>query len=1095
MGLMDDWTKTEIGQRINMVCQSVLLDCNGKHLVRILGTSDLVVLYGDLEPISQMWTLLQVQVVEGRYKKALQLDGSSFVHPHEPTVVSSLTNCVELCCGAGFMSVGMKACGYDIVAGVEQNSHFGHLYHENDLGKFVHGSVSDADAIMQVLKAGGQNATVAAGVACQPYSRAGDGRSGADARASTLPHSLEFAWLWQAPVIILECTPQALKDEYVQNTLKTFCNRAGYNISQNLLHLEKCWAAHRARWWCVLSAKIIGEIKFGEMPIMPEYQRVEAIMPFVKEWPPSHLDQLTLSLYEHSKFHHYSKGIQTMILDTKKQMPTALHAWGNQCYPCACGCRPGFSEHRMQQRGLFSVLIAGEQQIEREGCKYPVCRHMHPAEVALLCGAFPNIDWKEQLRLGLAATGQMASPLQSCWVGSHVLQALAGLIQSECVAPDLKLHSLQKHILAIRDSIWIPRAAPVTIAEQLNGPEVATVFVESYPSCSVQEIKFRPEQTVKQLCKAEMAITLCQDETIWVSDQEGIPISPEDKLVPGMTYVLGYGCKTDEDDHSKMDFQEVVDLPLDFAGASNKEELSKVIPQTIMQDQTLPCHAIAPVGSKQAQNIVPPDSKGYDLLCKLGLGSLLQMIPPQVLTDAAAQELVMQTLPVEDRRAILTAQGYAWADDEPRFHLQCLAARAPKEQNVQVWDPVITTSSCKYRHAPCVDFQQIQEQKVVTIVTAICVQSHWVPVMWRKEQATLLGFSANANDAHRKAIQALHVLVCQELGIPENNMQFRDLGSIGDSKCGAIAIEFLEHLTWGTPLVLNEEPLTAKHSVYRQLFDEALSLLAHRPWIWGLGIDRDTQLIAILREHGVAADEVASRIDMLSSKLGSDKIAKAMQSHNPWRELKWIANQSVPPVQIVKPSELQSAIDARSSQQASLGRKKQKSNGKGKGKGKTRENQKTVDPSSLRLEDGIFIFDEATPLSQIQLQSIGPTAQGVALVTFDEALPFVSGGKAVTEGALALVVVDMPSVVPQLPLISAKVVFPAICAANSEPILIEGHLFQLGGKPVSKATGGSIVKLTTIDTCVAKCVVFRDQIQGDWNESGQCIDTMSKSNM
>ena len=961
---MNDWTKVEIGQRVNVVCQSVLLDCNEKHLVRVLGTSELLVLYGELEPISQLWTLLQVKVIEGRHKKALQLDGCSFIHPHEPTVVASLTNCVELCCGAGFMSVGMKACGYDIVAGVEQNSQFGHIYHENDLGKFVHGSVNDADAIKEVLQAGGQNATVAAGVACQPYSRAGDGRSGADVRAATLPYSLDFAWLLQAPVIILECTPQALKDEYVQTTLRAFCNRAGYNISQHLLHLEKCWASHRARWWCVLSAKVIGDIKFGEMPIMPEFQRVDAIMPFLHEWPTSQLEQLTLSLYEHSKFHHYSKGIQTMILDTKKQMPTALHAWGNQCYPCACGCRPGFSEHRMQQRGLFSVFIASDKQIEREGCKYPECRHMHPSEVALLCGSFPNVDWKSQLRLGLAATGQMASPLQSCWVGAHVLQALAGLIQSDCVAPEVKLHALQIHILAIRDSIWVPR-------------EVAPVETEE------------------------------------------------------------------------------LDLPLDFVGSSFPNEWNKVIPQAIQPEPKISSLAVETEGHKTEPLSVKHVPQGDDLLCQLGLNSLLQMIPPQVLTEAAAQELVMQTLPLDDRKAILAAQGFAWADDELRFHLQCLAARAPKEQNVQVWDPVITTSSCKYRHAPSVDFQMLKEQEVVTIITAICVLGHWIPVMWRKEKDTVLGFSANATDCHRKAIQALHVLVCQSLGFSESNMLFRDLGSIGDSKCGAVTIEFLEHLVWGTPLNLKEEPLNAKHSVYRQLFEEALSLLAHRPWIWGLGIERDTQLIAILREHGVAADEVTSRIDMLSSKLGSEKIAKAMQSHNPWRELKWIANQSVPPVQIVKPSELQSAIDARATQHASLGRKKQKSQGKGKGKGKTIENHKTVDPSSLRLEDGIFIFDEATPLSQIQLQSIGPMAQGVALVTFDEALPFVSGGKAVTDGALALIVVDMPQVVPPLPLISAKVVFPAICAANSEPILIEGYLFQLG-KACGQSNRGSI---------------------------------------
>lgn len=121
-------------------------------------------------------------------------------------------------------------------------------------------------------------------------------------------------------------------------------------------------------------------------------------------------------------------------------------------------------------------------------------------------------------------------------------------------------------------------------------------------------------------------------------------------------------------------------------------------------------------------------------------------------------------------------------------------------------------------------------------------------------------------------------------------------------------------------------------------------------------------------------------------------------------------------------------------------------------------------------------------LGQIPLKSIGPAAQGIALLSLNEALPFLTSGKAVTEGGLGLIVLDMPFDIPQLPLISTKVVFPVLCAANSEPMLIEGHLYQLGHKPVTKATGGEVVKLTSIDTCVAKIAVFKDQIQGQWND-------------
>ena len=1092
MVIFDDWNKIQVGQRINVVCQSVLLDCNGKHLIRLVGNSELLVLYGELEPVSQLWSLLQVQVVEGKYKNALKLDGSSTIYPHEPTVVSSLTNCVELCCGAGFMSLGMKESGYSIIAGVEHNSKFGQLYHENDLGKFVQGSVGDADSIRQVLKEGGQNATVVAGVACQPYSRGGDGKGGNDERASTLPLSLEFAWLLQAPIVIVECAPQALHDEFVQSKIRTFCSKAGYHVTQTLLHLENCWAANRARWWCVLSAKIIGEIKFDDLPLMPEFQRVDAVMPFQMQWPKSHLEQLTLTLYEHSKFHHYSKGIPTMILDEKKQMPTALHAWGNQCYPCACGCRPGFSEQRMQQKGLFSVLIASEEFIEREGCRYPVCRHMHPAEVALMCGAFPNLNWHEQFRLGLAATGQMASPLQSCWVGSHVLETLAKMIQEECVSPEIKLRALQKHILSVRDTIWTPKNPPI-VAVPIDGQsnETQVAYVQDVANNTSTPIVFREGTMVANLCQAENAILL-GTHNIWICDHQGCKLPPELLLVPGTVYRI---CSGDLMDEACVEYEnekrELMELPLDFMGppddshktqgefhgdsSKNDDDIMKGINHQL-EPKNLPQNMIP-------NREQPHESIGEDPLCKVCIKGLLQMIPPQVVSEDALTGVLGQSISVEDRKIILQAQQFAWADDEMRYHLRYLAARSPPEQKIVIWDPIAVTSACKYRHPPCVSLADFKDQPVLTIITAVCIQQHWIPILWRKQHDTFLGFAANANPSQEKGLQTLHAMVCKEMGVTETPLQNRNIGKEGADMCGVLVLIYLEHLIWGVAMQLNDESIEAKHVVSRQMFQDSLIDDAQRPWIWGLGNqERDAQMIAILREHGVVADEVVSRLEMLTAKLGKDKLEKAVQSHNPWRELKWMANQHIPPIQIVKPSELQTAIDNRSAQQTPVGRKKSKTFAKGKGKGKTAEGLKTLDPTSLRLEEGIFVVDGKTPLSQVPLNAIGPNVQGVAMVTFNDALPFVSGGKAVTEGGLALIVVDMPDECPPLPLISAKVVFPAICAANSEPILIEGHMFQMGCKPVSKATGGEIVKLTSIDTCVAKFVIFRDQIQGNWED-------------
>ena len=98
--------------------------------------------------------------------------------------------------------------------------------------------------------------------------------------------------------------------------------------------------------------------------------------------------------------------------------------------------------------------------------------------------------------------------------------------------------------------------------------------------------------------------------------------------------------------------------------------------------------------------------------------------------------------------------------------------------------------------------------------------------------------------------------------------------------------------------------------------------------------DPRSTLLAILRQHGIEDSEVTGRYDMLCTKLGKDKVDATAASPNPWKSLKWLANQSIPPIQIVKPTELQRAIDHRAKSDAPLGRKKKTEKGKGKGKGK-----------------------------------------------------------------------------------------------------------------------------------------------------------------
>ena len=57
--------------------------------------------------------------------------------------------------------------------------------------------------------------------------------------------------------------------------------------------------------------------------------------------------------------------------------------------------------------------------------------------------------------------------------------------------------------------------------------------------------------------------------------------------------------------------------------------------------------------------------------------------------------------------------------------------------------------------------------------------------------------------------------------------------------------------------------------------------------------------------------------------LGEEGDSKALDSDNPWRELKWLGNQVRPPFMLIKPSELQAQMGKRAKDKP-VGQKKHK---------------------------------------------------------------------------------------------------------------------------------------------------------------------------
>ena len=158
------------------------------------------------------------------------------------------------------------------------------------------------------------------------------------------------------------------------------------------------------------------------------------------------LNALRLDDYEMDMFLTTKKGMFEHQVDNFKAMPTATHSWGSQLRGCECGCRSkGFSEWRIENKGLYAQLIPLEEWYTKDGTEVRRMRHLHASEVALTNGLSPFFDGFKNMppRLALAAVGQLASPFQSAWVLSNTLWDMkrAGFVIDIIESP---LHILKK---------------------------------------------------------------------------------------------------------------------------------------------------------------------------------------------------------------------------------------------------------------------------------------------------------------------------------------------------------------------------------------------------------------------------------------------------------------------------------------------------------------------------------------------------------------------------------------------------------------------------------------------------------------------------
>lgn len=367
-----DWSSVKQGQRYNGVFTVVCSDHSTEsHMVM---SSDRqcyrMHLSGGIPEGAHQVTCLDVKVVATTPCVFLEADSQTQVFSIKACEAEDMFKVVDLCCGMGTFSAAFEEVGFTPSLGVDSNATWADLFaefHAKHSTPFYHAQAGDVKTVSTMLSSGLQHNTILAGVSCQPFSQMGDARGMEDERSGSLAQVLQTAWLCQATTIVLECVPPVLQNEGFQSVLAQYASVTGYHVTQRVLSLSNGWAAKRDRWFAVLTAPMVGPISIPDIPIREEFQRVQDVISHPLQCDEDSLRQLTLNLYELSKFYSYAAGgMDKQWVDFTKPLPTCLHSAGNQMYACKCGCRGPLSEQRIQQKGLVASLIQLETSQSHE---------------------------------------------------------------------------------------------------------------------------------------------------------------------------------------------------------------------------------------------------------------------------------------------------------------------------------------------------------------------------------------------------------------------------------------------------------------------------------------------------------------------------------------------------------------------------------------------------------------------------------------------------------------------------------------------------------------------------------------------------------
>ena len=995
-------------------------------------------------------TLLAFRVALVRNALTLLADEESRVIKHTVLSMESFTQVIETCSGLGALGKGAKEAGFVTCVHNDIQPAVCTFLQTCSHAPVVLGDISQPDTVFRIWREAPSAAIIAAGVSCQPYSRLGDGHGFRDSRAQSLHGTLQAAIWLKLPVIVIECVSEAWQFEEFRSLIEGFCKKFRYTCAHTVLDLKDVWVARRRRWWGILTSIGLGQVCLPAWCPSGQFHAIGDLFETFSPCDDPYGRQLHLSLYELRTFDDFGP-ILRFVPNMAQNLPTAMHSWGSQLLPCKCGCRSsGLALERFAQKGLHAVLIPVRGTTHHAGRILQHMRHLSGPEVALLNGLLPSFDWGPDARLGLALVGQLASPLQSAWIFSHLAEHLwtLDLLPTPAAAPLVLLDAMRDQLVeaAVVWGFRAPSAALPAASHDTDFEESDTATVP-YQSQETISAPFSAEDRIGSVIECQV---VCDGVFVPVVVQCGQTVRD---LLSAELGLASY--------RTQVTVKDAAGLRLD-------------LDSELINDQIV-CieHHVGP-------DVEDPYWDQYSLMN--------QVLPEARTTDDVTALRFAQAYQVQQRLQSLAVSTHVWADDELAFHLQAIAALTPGFEAI---DPLLASSCCQ-QGRPADDYWHFEfsHPELPSFVgTTICIDGHWVPWL------AIIGsdcFEVCVGDvacSHLRRVRPLTSSLGRTLGLPCRQVcQF--VGPWNPSpSCGGNAI--LQLGLWvgcfkAESTLLQSARIQAMHDEFVEAARNTDT--PSKPLVFGAGQfpTLEESIVHLLVAKGVNETCAANRVQAGLERIGRQKLSKAMNHVYPWTQLKTLGNQCHPPLRWISQDELAHKIEDKVLSGQPIGnrpgRKKQKGRG---GHQQMSLAFPVVPPDQLQIQTGTFVgrakeSDPWTQLSQITLSGFSPTASGVAITSCELAKPYLTG-PVVSSGALGLLVVGAASDT-MLPTGASPVRFPATRTGGGEPLLVSATLLQLGKIPVVKFVRADSSSVTVEKSRVLRITVYRDELLLQWHE-------------